>query len=934
MSLTYIVLAFVFLHLAEQDPQSSLVQSNIFVAVTMAEIQLPTPPCFRGDASQRHEELIAILHKNSRRQLPPQLYIRRGEAEMQLIAPRRGANSSIPAPPKLFYGREEEALTASVKTAIALVASHDPQAWTPYEYRSDVEDFLSLLADLEHVALIVTLRGSERPRQVRWTRPLLHTLDPLTSSATRDLFLDISDVAPDDPGLDELLAITENLPGAITRMAGLAAFEGCTSLVARWKKDGPALFDEGIIDEEDFHSTISPYNRLVEETGVWGGSASVIPGKASNWAGYICVENSPLLCFVIRLQPFVFVYIYTSTFYQSMSWIPTPGYIHQLQRSSLHPCPLLPPAGKRLEFLRLFTPSYAPTGARRDTQRGRGRGGLGGEAPDVGRALCRSGGGGVVGDWIAGAWGQAGFCGGGRRHPPDDDARPRVVSYRLLRMHRVRPTARAPTVTTPVLRVSTSPTPSPFTLSLRAYHHRARRLGFEIAHVVHAARPSVPLTLTTLSTTPPCLIPAPRVSSVTDRRQCARPPVLRPTRLSARRARVPTTVRPNDSASAFTRTTSTITGTSASTTASRSPAAHTPARRSSHHTSTQLHPPCIRPAPPHALPTPSSTPVAIPVAAYGLNAVEKTLLFQWLMGPAHDDHLNSLRATKNSCLRECAAEVYRGKQTYQALKDCYERNFNLFKQIYSFESFHARGPITVHGETDRLRQYDRRFGAARRAGQSSTGIASAGRTFFTEDISRPRRWHGDHDPATTKSVAARGSVPTPMSVVDEPEIDDDQTLDFSDSPSTNGMNHMPSYVSPQQTPREAAPPPPTPPLPPPKLPPPNPVRAVAHAHVYQPPAPARVARRPGAREHLTLTGNAFRVQTQTGKQELEYLRRREEREEKESTQPRELERLRLERGTAEFEHNKAGGGHQAARGPCDRAAKQCCCGCLDQAGGS
>jgi histone acetyltransferase MYST4 len=31
---------------------------------------------------------------------------------------------------------------------------------------------------------------------------------------------------------------------------------------------------------------------------------------------------------------------------------------------------------------------------------------------------------------------------------------------------------------------------------------------------------------------------------------------------------------------------------------------------------------------------------------------EKTQLFQWLMGPAHDDHWNSLRATKNSCLRE------------------------------------------------------------------------------------------------------------------------------------------------------------------------------------------------------------------------------------------------------------------------------------------
>lgn len=31
---------------------------------------------------------------------------------------------------------------------------------------------------------------------------------------------------------------------------------------------------------------------------------------------------------------------------------------------------------------------------------------------------------------------------------------------------------------------------------------------------------------------------------------------------------------------------------------------------------------------------------------------EKTRLFTWLMGPGQDDHWSSLRATKNSCLRE------------------------------------------------------------------------------------------------------------------------------------------------------------------------------------------------------------------------------------------------------------------------------------------
>lgn len=48
----------------------------------------------------------------------------------------------------------------------------------------------------------------------------------------------------------------------------------------------------------------------------------------------------------------------------------------------------------------------------------------------------------------------------------------------------------------------------------------------------------------------------------------------------------------------------------------------------------------------------------------------------------------------------------------------------------------------------------------------------------------------------------------------------------------------------------------------------------------------------------------LQVQTQTGKMKLEYLRRREEREEKEMLQRREMERIKLEREAAEFEHSK------------------------------
>ncbi|KAF7330288.1 hypothetical protein MVEN_02466700 [Mycena venus] len=309
---------------------------------------------------------------------------------------------------------------------------------------------------------------------------------------------------------------------------------------------------------------------------------------------------------------------------------------------------------------------------------------------------------------------------------------------------------------------------------------------------------------------------------------------------------------------------------------------------------------------------------------------EKTQLFQWLMGPAHDDHWNSLRATKNSCLRECAVEVYGSKKTYQALKGCYERNFNLFKQIYAFETYHAHagtGPITSHGEADRLRDYERRLSAARRAGCDVGNITARTidhwhRTGWYDLFYR--RWHGD--PATTKPVATRGTGPSSLNAMggDDPDVDDDQTLDFSDSPNGSTgqqqqqLSHpppppppqqMPSYITPQQTLRDTAPPPPPVPARAPSPPSAPPVQTPLQVPV---PVPVPPSTSEQALVNIPLTQGMIsaylqflQVQTQTGKQKLEYLRRREEREERESQQRRELERARMERETAEFEHSRA-----------------------------
>ncbi|KAL0579578.1 Histone acetyltransferase [Marasmius crinis-equi] len=351
---------------------------------------------------------------------------------------------------------------------------------------------------------------------------------------------------------------------------------------------------------------------------------------------------------------------------------------------------------------------------------------------------------------------------------------------------------------------------------------------------------------------------------------------------------------------------------------------------------------------------------------------EKTKLFSWLMGIGQDEHWQSLRSAKNSCLRECANEVFGGKKTYQALKGCFERNFNLFKQIYAFEQYHAAagsGSILTWADADRLKEYERRLQVARRAGCDVGNVTArtidhwhrAGwYTLFHH------RWHGD--PQTTKpttSVSRGGQLNN-----DELDGDDDnEHMDFDalansprlatghplSPPSTNPntMNHvqerqqtLPSYVNPQSLSHSS-----------PTVPSNASHAQHSHAsHANTPSAtststlvssstltsghssqqsrstlpiqtpvptistpqmsPATSVAAPASSSDstpvtVTLTQgmiNAYlqflQIQTQTGKMKLEYMRRREEREEAESNQRREVERLKLERETQQFEHNK------------------------------
>ncbi|KAJ7471075.1 hypothetical protein FB451DRAFT_1559550 [Mycena latifolia] len=119
--------------------------------------------------------------------------------------------------------------------------------WEPSESRAEVEEFLSLLADVPTLALLITMRGAERPGKVKWTRPFLPPLEPLSTLASRQIFSDVTDdlAVGDTAALDELLELSGNLPLAVSLLASVASIEGYTGALARWKVETTAVVSDG-----------------------------------------------------------------------------------------------------------------------------------------------------------------------------------------------------------------------------------------------------------------------------------------------------------------------------------------------------------------------------------------------------------------------------------------------------------------------------------------------------------------------------------------------------------------------------------------------------------------------------------------------------------------------------------------------------------------
>ncbi|KAJ7816671.1 hypothetical protein B0H14DRAFT_2602475 [Mycena olivaceomarginata] len=142
-------------------------------------------------------------------------------------------------------------------SSVLLVLDNLETAWEPMNSRGEVEGFLSLLTDFEHLALVITMRGAQRPAQVYWTRPFLLPLKPISDHAAWQTFMDITDDPHNSEDVTQLLSFTNNIPLAVDLMAHLVDYEGCSSVLTRWETEKTSILSSGYGKSSNLDASIS-----------------------------------------------------------------------------------------------------------------------------------------------------------------------------------------------------------------------------------------------------------------------------------------------------------------------------------------------------------------------------------------------------------------------------------------------------------------------------------------------------------------------------------------------------------------------------------------------------------------------------------------------------------------------------------------------------
>ncbi|KAJ7780912.1 P-loop containing nucleoside triphosphate hydrolase protein, partial [Mycena metata] len=168
-----------------------------------------------------------------------------------------------------------------------LVLDNLETLWEKVQFQGAIEEFLSLLVEVEHLALIVTMRGGEHPAKVQWTRPFLQPLIPLVQQAARQTFEAIADDVHNVEDVEKVLLLTGNVPLVIDLVSHLVASDGCINVLSRWEEEATAMISQGHdrrsnLDLSISLSLTSPRMKSVPHSRELLGLLSMLPDGLSD----------------------------------------------------------------------------------------------------------------------------------------------------------------------------------------------------------------------------------------------------------------------------------------------------------------------------------------------------------------------------------------------------------------------------------------------------------------------------------------------------------------------------------------------------------------------------------------------------------------------------------------------------------------------------
>ncbi|KAJ7219102.1 hypothetical protein GGX14DRAFT_515889 [Mycena pura] len=180
-----------------------------------------------------------------------------------------------------------DALGDSEHRSVIVLDNFESPWETTESSKKEVENFLTALCALDTLAVVITMRGSERPAGVKWSRPSLPQLGPLDVKSARRAFLALSDCLEDDPYIDPLLTAIDCVPLAIALMANLTETDSTEILLSRWREEQSSLLHRtsdrrSSLDVSIGISLSSPRMKAVPEALILLSLISLLPDGIDN----------------------------------------------------------------------------------------------------------------------------------------------------------------------------------------------------------------------------------------------------------------------------------------------------------------------------------------------------------------------------------------------------------------------------------------------------------------------------------------------------------------------------------------------------------------------------------------------------------------------------------------------------------------------------